>query len=390
MIVESMKRKMLVAMLPALLGVTSCVHVPERSANPDIQFYARHGRATDPMERADFVSQVPADVDAICRLGRNLSEHYRMLTQQGISMEARRTMLQVWPPYARQMFQALWVRGPKLSSEPRRREDRLLGACTQDAILTTSLLRQAGIPARIRVGDVTGIMRGPGAYAHWKKVYEIEHGGMEPFDTSPLGKLTRRAISDNSPIEHWIAEYWDATSDRWLLLDMRTDLERAYDSNWKPGFHVSREHFEYAWQAWQRIGTPGFDPGRYSIDASDGDGRTHIRQQLLYDFFNLLKHEAAGTNNLKGPASVFIRARSFKGLAREEIDELNRLAALMGTDPTVEKLVGFYRASKTLRLPDAEKDPYCAVFDKQDSPAAKKERGEESVSGRWNGQCRNF
>ena len=46
--------------------------------------------------------------------------------------------------------------------------------------------------------------------------------------------------------------------------------------------------------------SPDFDSDLCATDAFDGDGRTHVRQSLLYDFYNLLRFELAGVGEEVG------------------------------------------------------------------------------------------
>ena len=92
------------------------------------------------------------------------------------------------------------------------------------------------------------------------------------------------------------------------------------------------------------------------------DGRSHIRSQMLWDYFSLLNHDIAGFDEPTQGALHFVKKRTYEELSPLELEELDRLAALLSTGPTVEELASFYRQSTTLRLEDVEKDPYSFVL----------------------------
>jgi hypothetical protein len=105
---------------------------------------------------------------------------------------------------------------------------------------------------------------------------------------------------------------------------------------------------------------PGFDPDRYSEDPQDG--RSHIRSQVLSDFYSLLHHDVAGQGEPSSETWEFVKGRKYQKLSARELEELDRLASVMSEAPGVEQLLELYLRSPTLRLEAAEQDPYCFLF----------------------------
>ena len=60
----------------------------------------------------------------------------------------------------------------------------------------------------------------------------------------------------------------------------------------------------------------------------------------------------------------FIKRKTYADTSPEELEELDMLANLLSQNPTKDELVKFYKNSKTLRIEQAEKDPYSFVFTK--------------------------
>jgi hypothetical protein len=133
------------------------------------------------------------------------------------------------------------------------------------------------------------------------------------------------------------------------------------------GFHLPRDYFEYAHEAWNKMrATEDFNPDRYAEWPQDG--RSHIRSQLLWDFYSLLNHDIAGYDKRAWPEEgstteerevyAFVKEKNFEELSPEELEELDALAMLLSSDSGIEELEPFYRDSETLQIPTMATDPY--------------------------------
>jgi hypothetical protein len=172
----------------------------------------------------------------------------------------------------------------------------------------------------------------------------------------------RQQIEVDKHIEHWICEYWEKNEERWRLLDANdTFLEASSDIH--VGFFLPKKHYEFAFEAWQKMrSTEDFNPYQYAEEPQDG--RSHIRSQMLLDFYCLLNHDMAGFDDQSGDVMKFIKRKRYEDASTDELKELDALAELLAQCPTTDELVEFYRRSKTLRLEAAEKDPYSFVYSK--------------------------
>jgi hypothetical protein len=132
---------------------------------------------------------------------------------------------------------------------------RVGARCHAFSRVTVALLRAAGVPARARCGF--------GAY--------FNPGWLE---------------------DHWVAEYWDATAERWRMVDAQLDAK------WLQmiGFHgdrlaITAEQFVtagHAWLAWRR---GELDAGRCGLSSIAEHGPHWIAGNLRLDFAALNKVE---------------------------------------------------------------------------------------------------
>lgn len=161
-------------------------------------------------------------------------------------------------------------------------------------------------------------------------------------------------------IEHWICEYWDQSQGKWGLLDANNTFLKAH-SDIDVDFHLPRRYFEYSCEAWQKIrGSTSFNPDQYAEDRQDG--RSHIRSQLLWDYFSLLNHDIAGYDETTEDTLDFVKKRKYEEISAQETQDLDALAKLLSQDPNVDELTKFYHKSATLTIESAEKDHYSFVF----------------------------
>ena len=236
-----------------------------------------------------------------------------------------------------------------------------------ESYLLAGIRRYTRIPARIRAGYFKNVrVNTDVAVSFWEDVSRAKGVEQELLEQDPaawkqaMNRITQEQIDVNHHIEHWICEYWNEEEKRWRLLDANNTFLFA-SSGIKVGFHLPEKYFEYAFEAWKKMRKDkNFNPDQYKEWPLDG--RSHIRQQLLMDFFNLLNHDVAGEDPPTPDENAVIKEKKYEDLTPQELDELDALADLIASDPGKIELVTFYRESKTLRLKGAERDVYSFVF----------------------------
>jgi hypothetical protein len=325
--------------------------------------YTGLSRLTDPGPNVYMLIDLPDDITSICDIANVQLLHYRMLSQRKIPMAERKTAFADHD--IKDILDTLRVKGVQTLSLDRTLENRVNGGCTKESIFLTSLLRYKGIPARIRLGYLTNLYRGDKAVEFWQNVNQYER--IEPLDPHIYDSLTLSNADVNRSIEHWITEYWDNKTGKWRILDARPEFLEAHGVELEVQYHLKEnENFEYAWQVWLRRNSEDLIEEAYA--ERGWNARTHIRYQLLMDFYSLLNHDGPAIFEENGRQTeptderrIFIE-KDFDTLTDEELKELDELANLLAINPSVEQLIDFYLKSNTLKIPSMEEDRYSFVY----------------------------
>ena len=155
---------------------------------------ARHGPLTDPGPHAALFDGLPSNAAALCRIVQGLlihdffGRHLYGAMPPGFESASRETL-----PIASRIDAILAAHDAPLSvARPPSR--RSVGTCRDFALLLCALLRQKGVPARVRCGFAK--------YFH-PPSYE----------------------------DHWICEYWQTDQERWANADAQLDAEHRAHLN---------------------------------------------------------------------------------------------------------------------------------------------------------------
>ncbi|MEU4422055.1 transglutaminase-like domain-containing protein [Actinoplanes sp. NPDC024001] len=154
-----------------------------------------------------------------------------------------------------QILAHLLAADPRPLIEARPPAQRLAGCCRHFTLLAVAVLRAHGIPARARCGFARYFV--PGL-----------HG------------------------DHWVVEYWNAATSRWILADAQLGpvLCAALGVSFEPN-DVPREQFAVAGDAWIRCRKGELDPSRCGLEGEGQSGWWWIAGNLIRDVAALAKME---------------------------------------------------------------------------------------------------
>jgi len=145
-----------------------------------LEYYRAHSEWTDPGTQEEMYQGIPNDVPSIVKAVQGvLTRRYRNPSEaQDKGGRIRKTD---------ELLRRIRVLHDEPIGVTRPMAKRLLVNCRQFAVLTCSLLRHNGIPARVRVGYLI--------FPSAEVVYE----------------------------SHWICEYWEAAERRWIQIDAQVN-----------------------------------------------------------------------------------------------------------------------------------------------------------------------
>ena len=271
--------------------------------------FATQGMITGPGQWASLYDGLPRDPQALRPIVQGLLIHVFWAGRYGISLTPERASEVQLRLVQRQLERiAALDDSPLTVSRPL--DKRLVGNCRDFSVLTTSILRHFGIPARARCG-----------FARY----------FEP------GKW----------VDHWVVEYWDAPGGRWRLMDVQLDAFQV--GVLTPGFDpgdVPRDQFIDGGTAWRMCRSGEADPSVFGI--ADMWGQWFIQGDLVRDIAALNKVELL-------PWDVW-GAMSGPGEAPsdDDLNALDEIAALSAGDaPGIEELRARYAADARFRVPAA-------------------------------------
>lgn len=214
-------------------------------------FYAEPGPMTD-LSGVDprSLQGLPNDAFGVCGVSRHLIVHEFLADAYGLGdVSDRFNELEIRP--ADEIIATIIGLDPRPLVEPREAEDRMIGNCRQYTVLSSALLRRAGIPARARAGF--------------------------------------SGYFDDTWVDHWVVEQWDSESSAWSRTDSQIDENQLqiFDIQFDP-LRLPDSVFRTGSEAWRSY-REGDDPHAYGIQ--DMRGPWFIAGNVIRDLAALNKVE---------------------------------------------------------------------------------------------------
>jgi hypothetical protein len=226
-----------------------------------LDYYTHHSPITDPGPYAAMLADLPSDLPALVEMVQGLLYHFAWQKSYGVTLPKARHQemhLRTMPD----MLERLLGMNDAPLTVTRPPEQRLVSLCRDFAVFLVSMLRQQGIPARLRIG----------------------FAGYFPAERPRYW-------------DHRIAEYWDAPQGRWVLADPQLDAyqQRICNITFDPLDIPDDGSFYVAGRVWQLCRAGQADPMDFGDSPTDL-GLPPIRYALLHDFDALNKVELVGTD----------------------------------------------------------------------------------------------
>jgi hypothetical protein len=267
-----------------------------------LAWFAQQSVITDPGHQSDWVVDLPASVEELTAVVRNLVVH-RDRVPAGIVDASR---LHEEPAFRRveAMLDRLRELNASPLAHPRDATQRLIGNCRASSVLLCSFLRNQGVPSRTRCGFSV-------YYADGREFYG----------------------------DHWVAEWWNGSSGRWQLVDAELDARtRAEHAIGFDPTDVPRDQLLLGASAWQR---GRLDDAAWSwFGSHPGDASRHyVAGQLLRDAASLIRHEPGAFDNW-APEEL-----------EKDLEALDLLASITILDPKPDTVRAFFDTHDALAPP---------------------------------------
>jgi hypothetical protein len=198
----------------------------------DINRWIAHSRMSNPGRHAGLFSRLPADVVTLNEIIQGVLIHLNWVKEYGLDETRYNASARATLPIVERLSDIL-ERDLSTLDIRRPAEKRSPGTCRDFALMLCSLLRCKGTPARVRCGFA--------AY-----------------------------FSDNWE-DHWVCEYWDSATRKWLICDAQIDyiLRRKLSIEFNPA-DVPRRCFVSAGEAWMKCRATNTDPRAFGHDSVTG------------------------------------------------------------------------------------------------------------------------
>lgn len=329
------------------------------------QEYVSASSQTRLISNEEMLNSLPDNPLAIAEIASRQMIHHNNLQSFNIASDEK-SIQTPFPPNFSKILSTLGNVEPYKLSIDRAPENRLIGACISESYFLAGLLRFKNIPVRIRAGYFKNINEhSDHVIDFWEKVAKYRGYNQELLQNDSLtwkknqNAYNQSQIDADHHIEHWICEYWNKEKQQWVLLDANKDFLKL-SSQIEVDYELSKNYFEYAHEAWLAMrSNRDYNPQMH--EEYPQDGRSHIRSQLLVDFYNLLNHDLSCYSDIDLSSRQFIKERTYEELTEDEILELDALARVLSKNPSISQLVTFYNESKTLQIKSAKMDEFSFV-----------------------------
>lgn len=218
----------------------------------DFDRYRRPIAMSDPGRHAALFDGLPGDAGQLAKIAQGLLIHQHIAPAYGVALGPDR-QAEAHIRGVEAMLDRVVARDSRPLSVPRAADQRQVGVCRHFTLLHVAMLRTNGIAARARCGFATYFEKG-------------------------------------RYLDHWVTEYRDEGSRRWVLFDAQIDDRQrelfgiAFDTA-----EVPRDRFVVAGDAWSLCRDGKADPAAFGI--LDMHGLWFIAGNIVRDIAALNNRE---------------------------------------------------------------------------------------------------
>jgi hypothetical protein len=294
----------------------------EPTTRSGLDFFAQPAVMTSAGKHAPRFAGLPLDVAGLAGVVQGLLIHQHVAPAYGVELtEERLSSVHLRP--VEQLLDRLLAEDGRPLTTARPVEARLAGNCRHFTVLLVAMLRAQGVPARARCG---------------------------------FGGYFRNGFFE----DHWVAEYWQAAEERWVLVDAQIDdVQRRLFGVDFDLMDVPRDRFLIAGDAWALCRAGEADPAKFGLSFLNEAGLWWIAGNLVRDVAALNNMEMLPWDDwgaMPGPEEA---------LTDDALALFDRLAELTwAPDASFAELRARYEGDDRLRVPPTV---FSAALDREDA-----------------------
>lgn len=277
--------------------------------NPFVEYFKSHGDLTQPGPYLGSLSDLPGNIEQLCRTVQGLIIHPAWVSRYGVDIPRDRVDSEQQCRTVVEILDSILDLHDGTLAEARPPQLRAVGTCRNFALLLCSILRTRGIAARLRCG-----------FAPYFREDRYE--------------------------DHWICEYWSDEGSYWVRVDPQLDAvqREALAIGFDP-LDIPVDDYLYAGEVWVMCRRGRVDPDRCGI--VDLSGLGFIKGNIVRDILALNRIEAMPWDTGWGILSAGISEE----IERDELGYIDRLARC-SANTLVHLAHSFFKDDERIRFPE--------------------------------------
>jgi hypothetical protein len=247
----------------------------------NVESWAKHSPMSDPGDHAGLIAGLPSGIGALNSIVQGLLVHSDWLAEYGLDTADYRAVSRDTLPVADRLDTILATDSQDLRT-PRSPGQRAVGTCRDFALMLCSFLRSKSVPSRVRCGFA----------GYFGTFWE----------------------------DHWVCEYWDRRTRKWLRSDAQIDglLAAKCQIEFDP-VDVPPSAFMTPGKAWLACRDGKLDPSHFGHGSVTGTW--FIKVNVTRDHYVLNGHETSAWDGWRAASA------SNRVVGEQELALLDDLAA---------------------------------------------------------------
>lgn len=274
-----------------------------------LAYYKKHGIMSEITSQKSMVDKLPQTIEGIVQVVQNIILHEHWVGHYGVKLDDNKQK-EPWIRSVNDKLILLREKGYTHVTDRLDQESKIIGICRDFTLLSVSLCREVGIPARARCGFATYLEKG-------------------------------------KYIDHWLLEYWNYDTQKWTYVDSQLDpiQQNILKIPFNP-LDVNESFFLTGAKAWELCRSGQLEAELFGI--YQWWGYDYIVGNLLLDANALLKLPMHPWNGWNGYKNLPVSKWSIKDYTT--IDALSNFVNKVDDD--FNALYNYVNLHDTIKVPN--------------------------------------